>query len=130
MSKSELSQAVYNTVVIRTWMVPGPGGDESNPRVLSSYSIHGAPPVEMTGDGMESQEGAALAAINVVQRFLHEREWKRIFEDTVVALSEGKVDHYLAGHWANEGSAGQGARDPAEAARERLEQWRQSSSGQ
>ncbi|OYY32450.1 MAG: hypothetical protein B7X65_22430 [Polaromonas sp. 39-63-25] len=84
----------------------------------------------MTGDGMETQEGAALAAINVVQRFLHEQEWKRIFEDTVVELSEGKVDHYLARHWASEGSDGQGERDPAEAAKEKLEQWRQSTSGQ
>ncbi|MDO8370806.1 MAG: hypothetical protein Q7K57_17985 [Burkholderiaceae bacterium] len=127
MSTTALSQTVYNTVVIRTWMVPGPGGDVSNPRVLSSYSIHGAPPVVMTGDGMETQEGAALAAINVVQRFLHEREWKRIFEDTVVEESEGKVDHYLAAHWANEGRAGQGDQEPAAAAREKLEQWRQSS---
>jgi len=94
---------------------------------VGQYSMENSGQTSTQFNSMETQEGAALAAINVVQRFLHEREWKRIFEDTVVEESEGKVDHYLAAHWANEGRAGQGDQEPAAAAREKLEQWRQSS---
>jgi len=61
---------VFDTVVIKTWAIPGPGDDYDNPRVLSSYAVQGAPAVVMKGEGMETHEEAALAAVDVVQAYL------------------------------------------------------------
>jgi hypothetical protein len=73
MSKKLLVENVFDTVVIKTWCIPGPGNDFDNPRWLSSYAVQGAPAVVMTGEGMESQEDAALSAVNVVASYLKAR---------------------------------------------------------
>jgi hypothetical protein len=70
MRKKLLLEDVFDTVVIKTWAIPGPGDDYDTPRVLSSYSVQGAPAVVMTGEGMETHEEAALAAVNVVAAYL------------------------------------------------------------
>jgi hypothetical protein len=70
MSKKVSNETVYDAVVIRAWMIPGPGDDVDNPRWLSSYSVGGAPPVTMRGDGDLSHEEAALQAVNAVQSYL------------------------------------------------------------
>ncbi|MFI5446823.1 hypothetical protein [Polaromonas sp. UC242_47] len=63
-------ETVFETVVIKTWMIPGPDGDVAKPRWLSSYAVQGAPAVVMRGKGVDSQEEAALQAVTVVQTYL------------------------------------------------------------
>lgn len=70
MTNKLLIETVFDTVVIKTWMIPGPGDDVDNPRWLSSYAIQGAPAVQMRGEGVDCQEEAALQALNAVQGIL------------------------------------------------------------
>jgi hypothetical protein len=66
MATKLLFDEVLTTVVIKAWPIPGPGDDANNPRWLSSYELYGLPAVVMKGDGLESQEEAALLAVNAV----------------------------------------------------------------
>jgi len=70
MSKKVSNETVYDAVVIKTWLIPGPGDDVDNPRWLSSYAVMGAPAVVMKGEGVEAYEEAALAAVEAVAAHL------------------------------------------------------------
>lgn len=70
MTNKVSNEAVYDTVVIKTWLIPGPGGDVNKPRWLASYAVQGGPAVPMRGEGVDSQEEAALQAVDAVQSYL------------------------------------------------------------
>lgn len=120
MSEKSPAEVGFNTVVIRSWMVEGSGDNGATPRWLSSYSIHGAPPVAMKGEGLHSQNAVVLNAMEAARRIIHAEEWRLDFEWTFYDAAPGKFETAWVIQRAAKLLVTDSDRDPIEVAKEEM----------